>query len=70
VFSKGYLADNSSEASKNKILPHLDAIFGSPLEEIAPYKGTVQRLAENLDGLAQLPLWVAHYDLNDMNRAR
>lgn len=28
----------------------------------------MQRVAENLDdGLAQLPLWVAHYDLNDVN---
>lgn len=53
---------------KNKIRPYIDAIFASPLEKIAPYKGTLQRLADNLDnGLAQLPLWVAHYDLNDMN---
>lgn len=36
VFSKGYLADSSSEAVSDKISPHLDAIFASPLEEIAP----------------------------------
>ncbi|CRG86607.1 Lysine-specific permease [Talaromyces islandicus] len=66
VFSKGFVADSSSEAVKNKIRPHLDAIFAAPLEEIAPYKGILQRLADNLDdGLAELPLW--HYDLNYMN---
>lgn len=68
-FSKGYFAGNSSEAVKNNIRPHIDAIYAAPLKEIAPYeKSTLQQLADNLyNGIAQPPPWVAHYDLNDVN---
>lgn len=67
VFSKGYLAENSNEAVSNTIRPHLDATLTSPLQEIEPFRSTLQGLADKLDELAQLPLWVAHYDLNDVN---
>ncbi|KAI0517354.1 hypothetical protein F5B22DRAFT_119286 [Xylaria bambusicola] len=67
VFSKGFLADNSCEAVETKLRPHLDAILASPLEDILPYKATVESFAKRLDEFAQLPLWVAHYDLNDVN---
>lgn len=67
VFSKGFLANNSYEAVEFKLRPHLDAILASPLEEILPYKATFESFAERLDEFTQLPLWVAHYDLNDVN---
>ncbi|KAJ0117761.1 hypothetical protein J7T55_001961 [Diaporthe amygdali] len=67
VFSKGCLAEDSNEAVEKTIRPHLDAILASPLEEILPFKGVLQGFANKLDELAQLPLWVAHYDLNDVN---
>ncbi|KAI1403312.1 hypothetical protein F4819DRAFT_231143 [Hypoxylon fuscum] len=67
VFSKGFLADNSYEAVETKLRPHLDAILASPLEDILPYKGTLEGFAKRLDEFAQLPLWVAHYDLNEVN---
>ncbi|KAI0538173.1 hypothetical protein GGR58DRAFT_469056 [Xylaria digitata] len=67
VFFQGFLAENSHEAVEAKLRPHLDAILTSPLEEILPYKATVESFAKRLDELAQLPLWVAHYDLNEVN---
>lgn len=67
VFSKGFLADDSNEAVETKLRPHLDAILASPLEDILPYKETLESFAKRLDEFAQLPLWVAHYDLNDVN---
>lgn len=67
VFSKGFLADNSCEAVETKLRPHLDAILASPLEDIIPYKTTLESFAKRLDEFAQLPLWVAHYDLNEVN---
>ncbi|KAI1453991.1 hypothetical protein F4805DRAFT_441193 [Annulohypoxylon moriforme] len=67
VFSKGCLANNSIEAVRNSVQPHLNAILASPLEEILPYKATLEGFVNNLDELAKLPLWVAHYDLNDVN---
>lgn len=67
VFSKGCLAENSNEAVSKTIRPHLNAILASPLQEIQPFKGTLQGFSDKLDDLMQLPLWVAHYDLNDVN---
>lgn len=67
VFSEGYLAENSNEAVRKTVRPHLDAILASPLQEIQPFKGTLQGFADKLNELAQLPLWVAYYDLNDVN---
>lgn len=57
----------SHEAVETKLRPHLDAILASPLEDILPYRATVEGFARRLDEFAQLPLWVAHYDLNDVN---
>lgn len=67
VFSKGYLADNSREAVETTLRPHLNAILASPLEDILPYKATIESFAKRLDEFAQLPLCVAHYDINDVN---
>ena len=67
VFSKGYLADNRREAGETTLRPHLNAILASPLEDILPYKATIESFAKRLDEFAQLPLCVAHYDINDVN---
>lgn len=67
VFSKGYLGENSNDAINNTVRPHLNAILASPLDEVIPYKDSLQDFANRLDDLAHLPVWVAHYDLNDVN---
>jgi hypothetical protein len=67
VFSKGFLADNSCEAVKTKLRPHLEAILASPLRAIDPYRATVEDFTKRLDEFAQLLLWVAHYDINGVN---
>ncbi|KAI8631030.1 hypothetical protein F5Y19DRAFT_427380 [Xylariaceae sp. FL1651] len=67
VFSKGFLAENSHDAVETKLRPHLDALLASPLEDILPYRTTIEGFAKKLNELAQLPLWVAHYDLNEVN---
>ncbi|KAI3318570.1 hypothetical protein HD806DRAFT_313809 [Xylariaceae sp. AK1471] len=67
VFSKGFLANNSYEAVETKFRPHLDAILASPLDSILSYKTTLEKFATRLDEFAQLPLWIAHYDVNEVN---
>jgi len=67
VFSQGYLAEVSHKAVETKLRPHLNALLASPLEEVLPYKATAETLAKRLDEFGLLPLWVAHYDLNDVN---
>ena len=41
--------------------------MASPLEEITPYRHQLQGFLDNLEQLKRLPLWVAHYDLNEVN---
>lgn len=66
-FSKGCLTRSSGEAVDGKIQPHLEAILASPLQEILPYRHQLESFLDKLEQFKQLPLWVAHYDLNDLN---
>lgn len=67
VFSKGYLADSSGAAVDGKVRPHIEAILESPLDEIVPYQYHLEGFLDKLEQLKKLPLWVAHYDLNELN---
>lgn len=67
VLSKGFMADNSHEAIESTVRPHLDAILSSSLEEILPYRARLEAFSKRLDEFGQLPLWIAHYDLNEVN---
>ncbi|KIH91023.1 hypothetical protein SPBR_01883 [Sporothrix brasiliensis 5110] len=69
AFSRGFVAGGSSaDAIAKHVRPHLEAIVASPLEEIDPYRALCKEyLDEKLGILEQLPLWIAHYDLNDVN---
>lgn len=67
VLSKGLLASSSGEAVDTKIRPHLEAILASPLEEIDPWRGHIQSYLDKLEQFKTLPLWVSHYDLNEVN---
>ncbi|KXX77551.1 hypothetical protein MMYC01_207025 [Madurella mycetomatis] len=51
VLSKGWLADSST----------------SPLGEVVAYRPLLQGFLDKLDKISKLPLWVSHYDLNDVN---
>jgi hypothetical protein len=67
ILSKGYLADSSYEAISMKVQPHLEAILASPLDEVAIYRPLLQGFRDKLNEISKLPLWVSHYDLNDVN---
>lgn len=67
ILSNGCLANNSDEAVNSRIRSHLEALLASPLEEIKPYRYQLQGFLDTLEKLKKLPLWVAHYDLNEVN---
>lgn len=67
VFSRGWLADESGDAVAATVRPHLDAILASPMGEIAPYRAMLRGFVDKLGDISRLPLWVAHYDLNEVN---
>jgi hypothetical protein len=46
---------------------HLEAVLGCGLDEVEAYRGLLERLRGRLGEMGTLPLWVAHYDLNEVN---
>ncbi|RDW93008.1 uncharacterized protein DSM5745_00330 [Aspergillus mulundensis] len=67
VFAKGFMAATSEKAVEEHVRPHLEAILASEQEEVIAYRPHVQAMADKLDELKKFPLWIAHYDLNDVN---
>ncbi|KAK4248948.1 hypothetical protein C7999DRAFT_39934 [Corynascus novoguineensis] len=51
VLSKGYLADNSA----------------SSLDEVTTYRPLLRGFLDRLNEISNLPFWVSHYDLNEVN---
>ncbi|KAI0818283.1 hypothetical protein GGR55DRAFT_68853 [Xylaria sp. FL0064] len=64
LFSKEFIADNSSEAVKSMLRPQVDKLLASMEPKIQRFQETLKCLS---DKLAQLPLWVAHFDLSEAN---
>ncbi|KAH9890722.1 hypothetical protein F4778DRAFT_752058 [Xylariomycetidae sp. FL2044] len=67
IFSNGCLSRSSTEAVDNTIRPHLEAILASSLDEVLPFRRRFETFLEKLEDFTKLPLWVAHYDLNELN---
>lgn len=67
VFANGFLQDRSDEAVDTRLRPHLELILNSDLAHVQPFKETVKSVLGKLDSLKSLPLWVTHFDLNDVN---
>jgi hypothetical protein len=67
VFARGWVKETSDEAVDGKIRGHIEAILASGLEEVQPYRGQLLGFLGRLEELKKLPLWVAHYDLNEVN---
>jgi hypothetical protein len=67
ILSKGYIQDNSNEVVDSKIRPHLEMLVSSENENVVPFKDVARDLLGKLDRLRVLPLFIAHFDLNEMN---
>ncbi|KAI6527703.1 hypothetical protein MCOR05_008692 [Pyricularia oryzae] len=73
AFSKGFLDPDgfpgytSAAALDKTVRPHLETILASDLPELVPFRNAIQGLVHELDSLNRLPLWIAHFDLNEVN---
>lgn len=67
ILSQGYLQDDSEAVVKERLRPHLDLIAGSDRSEVQPFCATARHLLQDLHILEKLPLFVSHFDLNEMN---
>jgi hypothetical protein len=67
ILSKGYVKASSNEVVDDEIRPHLELLLSSESENIVPFKDVARDLLGKLDELKTLPLFIAHFDLNEMN---
>ncbi|KAI9658972.1 MAG: hypothetical protein M1821_001932 [Bathelium mastoideum] len=67
ILSKGYIDASSELVINRKLYRHLELLIASEDAQIRPFHGTAKNLIGQLDQLKNLPLFVSHFDLNDVN---
>ncbi|KZF20434.1 hypothetical protein L228DRAFT_263080 [Xylona heveae TC161] len=68
ILSRGLIEGSNSEAVvKTKLRPHLELILSSNDDQIRQFYHMGSDLLGKLDRLEHLPLFVSHFDLNEVN---
>ena len=67
ILSKGYVKGSSDEVVDSKLRPHLELLLSSDDDKIRPFQDLAADLLGKLDQLKELPLFISHFDLNEMN---
>lgn len=67
ILSRGLVEGNSSLVVEQRIRPHLQLMIASQDKQICNFRGIAQNLLDKLDLLASLPLFISHFDLNEVN---
>ncbi|KAF1993663.1 hypothetical protein P154DRAFT_527597 [Amniculicola lignicola CBS 123094] len=67
ILSKGYVSDSSALVVDRNLHPHLELLLASEDPEIRPFHAVARDLFGKLEQLKNLPLFVAHFDLNSVN---
>jgi hypothetical protein len=67
VLSRGLVEGKSESVIEQKLRPHLRQLLASQDDGICPFHDIAQKLLNKLDQLTFLPLFISHFDLNDLN---
>ncbi|KAI9706859.1 MAG: hypothetical protein M1820_004638 [Bogoriella megaspora] len=67
ILSKGCVDENSASVVDHKLRPHLALLMSSEDAQIRQFHNTARGLSGKLDQLKNLPLFVSHFDLNEVN---
>ncbi|KAF1962797.1 hypothetical protein CC80DRAFT_487265 [Byssothecium circinans] len=67
ILSKGYIGDSSEPVVDGNLRPHLELLLSSEDDQIRRFHDVGRDLFSKLDRLKILPLFVSHFDLNDVN---
>ncbi|KAJ6152097.1 hypothetical protein N7497_006416 [Penicillium chrysogenum] len=67
AYSFNLLPGEIDEAVEGRIRSHLEALLASSEDDVKPYQHQLQSFVDKLEQLKELPLWVAHYDLNEVD---
>ncbi|KAF2463818.1 uncharacterized protein BDR25DRAFT_307529 [Lindgomyces ingoldianus] len=67
ILSKGYVGNTSALVVDRNLRPHLELLLASEDPQIRLFHAVARDLLGKLDQLKSLPLFVAHFDLNNVN---
>ncbi|KAL8968308.1 MAG: hypothetical protein Q9197_004948 [Variospora fuerteventurae] len=67
VLSKGYIDDRSELVVERQLRPHLALLLASKDPQVSQFHHAARDLMGKLDQLKILPLFIAHFDLNNVN---
>jgi hypothetical protein len=67
VLSRGLVEGKSEPTIEEKLRPHLQMLLDSQDDCIRPFHGVAKMLMDDLDQLVSLPLFISHFDLNEVN---
>ncbi|KAK7562516.1 hypothetical protein BKA81DRAFT_404273 [Phyllosticta paracitricarpa] len=67
VLARGLVEGSTAKVVDDTLRPHLELLLSSDDAQVRQFDDTTRRLLGELDILKKLPLWVAHFDLNDVN---
>ncbi|KAI9828407.1 MAG: hypothetical protein M1832_002835 [Thelocarpon impressellum] len=67
ALSRCFVDGSSAEAVKHTIRPKLEKLLSSEQEQIKPFRSDIQGLLNDVHQLENLPLFLSHLDLNEMN---
>jgi hypothetical protein len=67
ILSRGFVEGESSLVVEQTIRPHLQLLLASQNDQIRSFHSIAQNLLDKLDQLASLPLFISHFDLNEVN---
>ncbi|KAL9096101.1 MAG: hypothetical protein Q9165_001624 [Trypethelium subeluteriae] len=67
IISKGYIDDSSELVVNQKLYPHLGLLLASEDTNIRQFHVVARDSIGKLDQLKNLPLFITHFDLNDVN---
>lgn len=67
ILSRGFVEGKSELVVDKKIRPHLQLLLASQEDRIRPFHGLASELSQQLARLSSLPLFISHFDLNEVN---
>jgi hypothetical protein len=67
ILSRGYVEGNSANVIDSTLHPHLEMLVSTQKSEVQPFREAAHEFLGKLDQLKRLPLFISHFDLNEVN---
>ncbi|MCJ1232322.1 hypothetical protein MMC14_000272 [Varicellaria rhodocarpa] len=67
ILSRGYIEGNSANVVDRTLRPHLEMLVSTQKSEVQPFREVAKEFLGKLDQLKRLPLFISHFDLNQVN---